>query len=334
MSEFRQNPATREWILFAPERARRPGKQPRRAPAPPRPPHDPECPLCPGQEEACTPGETLRYLDAAGNWTVRSFPNKFPAVEPHELADRTGAMLERRMPAVGHHEVICESRRHDATLANLARAEVELVVRAWHERIQALRLFKLTDYVSLFKNHGVRAGTSLEHPHSQIVTLPMVPWQVRHRLEGAARYYDDHGRCVWCDVLHEERDGGLRLVGERPGFTAFVPYATYRPSTIWIVPHVHAGCFSLAQTEALPELASLLHEVLFRLERALGDPSFNLVFRVGSRGHLRTEYCHWYLAIVPRLSKMSGFELGTGMYINTSWPEQDARKLRKVAYPG
>ncbi|MCE7874693.1 hypothetical protein DYH09_30590 [bacterium CPR1] len=158
VSEFRQNPITREWILFSPERSRRPGRpeRPPRSPPPPRPGHDPECPLCPGQELACTPGETLRYLDSSGEWTVRSFPNKFPAVRPQELADRTGDLLERRMPAAGHHEVICESRRHNATLATMRPAEVEAVVRAWYERIQALRLFKLTDYVSLFKNHGSR----------------------------------------------------------------------------------------------------------------------------------------------------------------------------------
>ncbi|MCE7872067.1 hypothetical protein DYH09_17040 [bacterium CPR1] len=132
VSEFRQNPATREWILFAPERARRPAKKQRRAATPSREVHDPECPLCPGQEQACTPGETLRYLDSSGEWTVRSFPNKFPAVQPRELADRSGSLLERRMPAAGHHEVICESRRHNATLARMQPAEVEQVVRAWY----------------------------------------------------------------------------------------------------------------------------------------------------------------------------------------------------------
>ncbi len=332
MPEFRQNPATREWILFAPERAKRPGKHKGGKSQPP-PEHDESCPLCPGREQECTPGETLRYLDATGRWSVRSFPNKFPAVVPGELPQRSGGPLSRKMPATGQHELFCESRRHNATLGRMTAGEVELVVRAWHSRLQALRAEPGNDFVSLFKNHGSGAGMSLEHPHSQIVTLPLVPWQVRHRLGEAAHYYDDTGGCVVCDLLRGEREDGRRLVAERPGFSAFVPYAAYRPSTVWLVPHQHMGCFSLASPEGLPALGSLLQEVLYRLDAALGDPPYNLVFRVGSRGHMRAEYCHWYIAVVPRLSHMSGFELGTGMYINTSWPEEDAEMLRNVGIP-
>lgn len=329
MAELRQNPATREWILFAPERRQRPGNHgfPGAATAC-LPEFDPACPFCPGREPECTPGETLRY-PAHGEWQVRSFPNRFPAMQAGQ-ADRAGPELARRMHAAGHHEVLCESRRHNASLARMTEPEAELVVRAWHERCRVLRSDPRTDHLSLFKNHGPPAGTSLAHPHSQLVTLPLVPWQVRHRLEEAAHYYDDTGRCVFCDILRSEQESGQRVVARNDHFTAFVPYAAYRPYTVWILPHQHGGCLSFLEPGQLPDLASILRRVLAQLDRALGDPPYNLVFRVGSRSYLQVEFCHWYVGVVPRLAQMSGFELGTGMYINSSLPEEDARLLREA----
>lgn len=314
MSELRYNIATREWVIVAPERAQRP-QSPRTG-----------CPFCPGAEEN-TPDETFRMGDPDGNWLVRAFPNRFPVVAPYEgdLATR-GAFPAFSRPASGIHEVVAESPVHGDSLTRLRPYHMEMVVRAWRDRTRALLARPNVEHVIVFKNHGVGAGSSLDHPHSQIVGLPVVPVQVQVRLEEAARRYSAWGRCLYCEMLERERAAGERVVAESEGFTAFVPYAAFSPYSIWIFPHEHAACFSSLSDEALPSLARVLQEALGKLERLLADPAYNLVIRSISYA----SYFHYYLAIVPRHSKMAGFEMGTGMFINSHLPEDDARQLREA----
>lgn len=329
--EFRQNVATREWVLFSPERGRRP--EDFRIPAPSWT-HGgdawrQDCPFCPG-DETRTAGETLRYVDDAGQWTVRAFPNAFPAVLPNGTEQRRGDAFHNVMDACGVHEVIAESPLHNTTLARQDESTVRLVTKAWRERVTTLRARTEAEHVILFKNHGVVAGSSLAHPHSQVVSLPVTPWQIRHRQEEAMRYFDDQGECVICAMLRVECADAARIVAQGPHFVGFIPYAAFSPFSIWLAPRRHHGCLSRTNDEEIDELAHHLRVLLAKIYVGLHDPPYNLVVRSASRDHLDARFFHCYVAIVPRLQKSAGFEMGTGMFINTTLPENDAAYLRSV----
>jgi len=334
MPHLRQDVATKEWVIFAPERARRPEdlrdeSLARSGWTHERPAFEPRCPFCPGNEDN-TPGETLRYLNPDGSWQVRSCPNRFPALQPGDPPQRDGGRFERRMQGVGLHEVIIESPLHDTTLALQGLAEVSLVVRAWSERLRDLRTRPEAEHVILFKNHGTRGGTSLAHPHSQVVSLPVTPRSVRHRMEEAMRYHNDYGECVHCHMLWREKLEGRRVVLEGQTCSAFVPFAASQPFLVWIVPHRHSGCLSTMEPPEQEDFAAVLRETLARFYHGLGDPDYNLVFRTASRDYVSVPFAHWYAALIPRLTNPAGFELGTGMFINTHLPEDDAAYLRGV----
>lgn len=332
--EFRQNLATREWILFAPERAKRPDQYRATFAATTHvhPSWRRECPFCPGNEEH-TQGETYRIMNEHGQWQARSFPNAYPTVHPDGSPVRVGSLFRLSMSAVGHHEVVAESPLHNTTLGLQPLREVQQVLDVWSCRVASLRTLRETELVIVFKNHGERAGTSIEHPHSQIVSLPITPSQIRHRAEDAMRFYDDFGECVMCRSVEAERKDRVRIVRESEHFTAFVPYASYSPFSVWIVSHRHYACISESRDEELDDLADVLRDVLSRVYFGLGDPSYNLVVRLANRDCLHTKFFHWYLAIIPRLQRTAGFEMATGMFINTSLPENDAAFLRGVNVP-
>lgn len=318
MSELRYNLATRDWVIVAPERSKRP-QGPRV-----------DCPFCPGAEEH-TPDESLRFLGRDGNWLVRAFPNGFPVVTPQDGEIWTHGEFPRLCrPSAGLHEVVAESPRHNDSLARMEPGHLELVLRAWRDRSRALLAVPGIEHIIVFKNHGEKAGSSLAHPHSQIVGLPVLPVQVQIRLEEAVRSYSIWGRCLYCQMLEAERASGERIVAEVGRFTAFVPFAAFSPYSLWIFPLHHAGCFSLMSDDELPELAAVLGKVLGSLDRLLGDPAYNLVVRSISCQTAGSLYFHYYLAIVPRLGRAAGFELGTGMFINPHLPEEDARQLREA----
>lgn len=335
--EFRQNIATREWVLFCPERGQRPEEFRQHhgdtVCTHTRPTWRADCPFCPGGEHDHTPGETSRRLDADGHWTVRSFPNRFPAVLPQGDAERFGDPFHHSMEAVGLHEVIAESALHNVTLALQSEADVRQVLSVWRERLRAMRERSETEHVVVFKNHGPTAGTSLEHPHSQIVSLPVTPWQVRHRLEEAMGFYDDTGHCVFCRMIEVEDRDGERVVAQGKHFIGFIPYASYSPFSLWIMPFRHHCCFSHTADDEMDDLAVVIRSLLARLYHGLQDPAYNLVLRIANRDQMDVHYFHWYIAIVPRLQRAAGFEMGTGMFINLSLPEYDAAFLRRVDLP-
>lgn len=330
---LRQSVVTREWVLFATDRRRRPDDWAAhgRAQTTDRPAFREDCPFCPGHLEQTSP-ETMRAQGPG--WTVRSCPNKYPAILPGDRTERTGEIFHRTMDGVGHHEVVIESDLHNVTLGLQPVEEVLGVLHVWRSRYRALLHRPESEHVTVFKNHGQSAGTSLEHPHSQIVSLPVTPWQVRSRMEEALRFHNDHGQCLFCRMVREERSDGDRILVDRGSFVSFIPFAAYSPFSVWLFPLRHMSCFANIREDELEGMAAVLQETLARLYHGLGDPDYNIVIRAAGRDCLAVPFFHWYLAIVPRLGHAAGFELGTGMFINTSLPEEDAALLRSVPVPG
>jgi UDPglucose--hexose-1-phosphate uridylyltransferase len=329
MPELRQNLATREWVIIATERAKRPEEfvQPPREHIEDRPPWAENCPFCPGNEELDL--EQLR-LPAEGDWLARVVRNRFPALQAQGERERRFEGPNTAISGVGHHEVVVESRRHNTCPALETPDEVERTLLAFQLRGRMMLADPRVEHVVFFKNHGLAAGASLVHPHTQLLGLPVVPYSVRGRIEEARRYFDDHGVCVYCRMREEEERQGARMVIASEHFSAFVPYAAFSPFHLWILPRRHYPSFLGTTPEELRDLAKLLRDLLRKIYFGLNDPDYNYVIRSVPEHDRGSEFLHWYLAIVPRVNRTAGFELGSGMFINTALPEESAGFLRAI----
>jgi UDPglucose--hexose-1-phosphate uridylyltransferase len=204
------------------------------------------------------------------------------------------------------------------------------VLQAYRARYLAAAADDRVELVTLFKNHGAGAGTSLEHPHSQMIASPIVPAHIRDRIAQAMYYYDDHRRCVFCRMLEDERRAGDRIVHESQHFAAFVLYAALSPFHIWVLPKRHVSTFPELSSDEIPDLADLLKTVLLKINIGLNDPDYNYVIRSLPGAPHSNSFFHCYMSIIPRVTMAAGFELGSGMYINTALPEKSADFLRNV----
>jgi UDPglucose--hexose-1-phosphate uridylyltransferase len=329
MPEIRQNIITRQWVIIATERARRPDQfRNEESQRKELPQHDAACPFCPGNE-AMTPLETYRH-PSKGAWQVRAFPNKFAALSSEGELVRHIDGLKRTISGVGVHEVIVESPRHNIPLALMTDAEVEQIVTACLDRYNKVLKDPRVEAVTLFKNHGSAAGTSLQHPHMQLIGTPIIPMEVRERLEWALRFYDDNGVCIFCANLNSELHDQSRLVAENKHFVAFIPFAALSPFHLWIYPRRHCASFGSISEDEISSFAHILRTVQRKLYFGLNDPDFNLVMRTSPKESNHVPYYHWYMSVVPRLTKAAGFELGSGMFINSGRPEDSAAFLRGI----
>ncbi|MEV0267888.1 galactose-1-phosphate uridylyltransferase [Hamadaea sp. NPDC050747] len=323
MNELRQDPITGDWVIMAPDRGARPHAVPA---APDRTRRAEPCPFCPGNEFQ-TPPELWRLTGADGAWRIRVVPNKFAALTPIDAPTR-GAEGFVAMAAYGHHEVIIESPCHNADLATVAVAQVTAVLAAYRQRYRALAASSGTALIVIFRNHGSASGTSLDHPHSQIVSTPFVPPQAQQRLEHARRHFDRTHVNLYADVLGNELRDGRRIVSTRSDLVAFQPYASIVPFETWIVPRHPQASFGHIDDSVLDQLAGMTRVVLGGLREVLHDPPYNLVVHSSPLSDENNDYFSWHLQIVPRLGIAAGFELGTGMAINSVVPERAAAALR------
>ncbi len=335
MSELRQNRATRDWIIIASDRARRPDDFRSREKPPPLPGHDPSCPFCTGNE-FMTPPEVMAVRPSGSKadgpgWSLRVVPNKFAALQPvGELTRREERDFFRKMDGVGRHEVIIESPAHNETIGTMTQKRAEQILLAYRDRYLQISQNGHYQHVTIFRNNGERAGTSLVHPHSQLIATPIVPSQTRQVLEEAMRYYDDHGSCVYCDMIREEIAAGKRIVLEDDDFVVFEPFASRKPFETWIMPRRHDASFgNISATEAR-KCARVLHRVLAALYRQLGNPDYNLMVCTAPFKDANEGYYHWHIELLPRLTTTAGFELGSGIFINITLPERTARFLSGI----
>jgi UDPglucose--hexose-1-phosphate uridylyltransferase len=332
MPELRKDPITSRWVIISTERGRRPsdfGQPPERR-------RGGFCPFDPGNEDK-TPGEVYaagepgRKPNAPG-WTLRVVPNKFPALRIEGDLDRTGEGVYDRMNGIGAHEVVIESPDHAATLSTMPPSRVLEVLRAFQARINDLRNDVRLRYVLVFKNHGESAGATLEHTHSQLIALPIVPKEVVEELEGMRGYYAYKERCLLCDIVRQETAQGVRVVAEDASTVAMEPFAPRFPFETWILPKRHEAAYEATGREGLESLARLMSETLRRLDKVLATPPYNFVLHTfplqGS--HVDPASYHWHFEVIPKLTRVGGFEWGSDFYINPTLPEEAAKFLREA----
>jgi UDPglucose--hexose-1-phosphate uridylyltransferase len=334
MSQLRFDYTTSDWVVFAPLRKLRPHSESTSMPAAAGAASEATtaCPFCPGNERL-TPQEIHAVKGtptaASSYWQVRVIPNRFPAlrIEDDHHRHELGRVFEY-MGGCGAHEVVIESPDHFAFLGQQPVEQVELVLRTIHQRYQDLMRDRRFQSIIIFKNHGLGAGTSLRHPHWQIIATPVVPQLSRQRYLTATEFFDRTGECLYCVMVAEELAAAERIVTTNSEFVAFVPYAAHLPFETWIVPRRQQASIDALAPQQFRPLAEILKTMLLKLYAALDNPDFNLTIDMAPRGDEDKEYFQWHIRILPRLATPAGFELGSGMSINTVLPEEAANFLQ------
>ncbi len=328
MPELRREPVSGRWVIVATERASRPTDF--------KTNHQiiksSFCPFCEGNEDK-TPPEILAYRDNGappntGGWRVRVVPNKFPALQIEGDQNIREEGIYDMMGGIGAHEVIIESPKHIQSLTSLDNGNVEEVLICYRDRLIDLKNDKRFVYGLLFKNVGFSAGASLEHTHSQLIVTPIVPQLVANEMTNAKTFYQQRERCLFCDMIQQEIDTNRRIVISTDNFIAFTPFASRFPFEIWILPKKHESNFENLQGFEAEELAHVLKSVLTKLEVTLDFPPYNYIIHSAPFNVSESEYFHWHIEIIPRLTNIAGFEWGTGFYINPTPPEDAAELLR------
>jgi UDPglucose--hexose-1-phosphate uridylyltransferase len=332
MSELRQDIATKRWVIVAQERAKRPHQFVRQMPTQVEPAHRDDCPFCEGNEGK-TPPEVFAMRAGsepnAPGWQVRVVPNKFAALSPAAYLQVRHPDINTTISGFGAHEVVVETPLHNASLSSLPLEQVEQVLFAMLQRLRTLAQDEQIAFVAVFRNHGGSAGTSLAHPHSQLIATPIVPANLREEIEEARRFYDDRVHCVYCYMLEQEMEQRERMVFETERYAVLAPFASRFPFELLILPKNHGSSFiGEAQHQDITPLAEVVSRTLRLLHHAAGDPDYNMVLHNAPLRDSCMDYYHWHIEILPRLTTAAGFELGTGIYITTAIPEETAAYLR------
>jgi UDPglucose--hexose-1-phosphate uridylyltransferase len=331
MPELRKDPIVGRWVIIAHERAKRP--------------HDFKgegqtgvdselCPFCEGHEDK-TPPEIVAYRERGTRhngpgWRIRVVPNKFPALKIEGPLNKRGEGIYDKMAGVGAHEVIIESPRHHVSMATLSEDNIREVLWVYRDRLVDLKKDTRLVHGMIFKNVGTAAGASLEHTHSQLIVTPIVPISVWEEMTGALEFFNYRGRCIYCDMVQQELSFEKRVVLDTPHFTAFCPYASRFPFETWILPKGHSSHFENIPKPGVDDLGSVLRQILNKLEQSLDNPPYNYIIHTAPFDHQELPHYHWHVEIIPRLTKVAGFEWGSGFYINPVPPEDAAGFLHEV----
>ena len=330
MSELRKDPIVGRWVIIATNRTKRPCDFKDEY----QPVQRGFCPFCEGHEEA-TPPEILAYREpqtrANGKgWRVRAVPNKFPALHIEGGLDKRGDGMYDVMNGVGAHEVIIECPNHEVSMAQLPVDNVREVLWVYRDRLVDLKKDPRLVHGLIFKNLGAPAGATLEHSHSQLIVTPVVPISVWEEMTGALEFYNYRGRCIYCDMIQQELATESRIVLDTPNFLTICPYASRFPFEMWILPKRHSSHFENIPHQGIEEMGTVLKTILAKLEVALDDPPFNYIIHTAPFDANEMAHYHWHLEIFPRLTRVAGFEWGSGFYINPVSPEQAAAFLRDL----
>jgi len=332
--ELRKNIVTREWVIIAKGRGKRPSDLRQDGDSQDRPPQfDSKCPFCPGNEGK-TPPEVFALRDGgprnSRGWSVRVVPNKFAALRADGSDALRSVGIYSARDGFGAHEVVIESPDHDKDLWEMDTQHVEGVVEAYRQRYLAYEVAESLRHVLIFRNHGPKAGTTLIHPHTQLIAGPVLPHQVQLELLGAGHYWEYLGKCVFCEIVDYELSSGERAVFESDHFVVITAFAGRYPFETWVIPKRHSIRFADMSEEEASDFASVLKEVLRRIALCLGRPSYNYAIHSAPSAEYNVRAYHWHLEIYPRITTLGGFELGSDIYINVISPEDAAKSLREV----
>ncbi len=328
MPEFRFNVLTQEWVIIATERAKRPMEFAQSVPRSELPLFDPSCPFCPGNEAAASQ-EVFKIPRKNGTWQTRVIKNKFPALHEDLQPVASGDFFQTKIDGFGIHEVIVDSPWHNKTITSLSLPEVENVIETYRQRYRFHEKDERVKHIIIFKNNGEKAGSSIIHPHSQLIATPIVSGQIQTRLDVTKNYRLENHRCLMCEMARREIELDQRVFFKNEHFVSFLPYAALSSFHTWIFPLTHHAHFSRLDDAEIHDLAEALYFVLKAQEKLLNYPDFNFVIR-SAPVNVSDEDYHWYISIIPRLSKTAGFEIGSNIYINCSLPEQNALELKNV----
>jgi len=331
MSEFRQNPITKQWVLISPNRAKRPEDYRTYSVMHGLPELDPNCVFCPGNEDKnpdlC---RDICRIPNTPDWQLRVIENKYPAVTKVPLGAHRDFFHSRA--GFGEHEVII-SRKHNEPVALQSTLHLENTLQLFKQRIDLLGKDERVAYSQIFHNHGKEAGASLVHPHYQLIALPFVPPHIHGEVAGYYHYYQTHGTCIYCDIIKMEKSLKDRVVYESERYIALCPYSSRLPFETWIMPKHHSPRFEWSDDSELKHMAFILKTVLGQLYTKLGDPPLN--FYIHSMPYIRGKHTqmeeksfYHHCTIFPRIANWAGFEFGTGISINIMPPEETAKFLR------
>jgi len=330
MSELRKDPIVGRWVIISTERANRPSDWTNE----PTMKGSGFCPFCPGNEDK-TPKEILairtitKEKDVPG-WKVRVVPNKFPVLHVEgELAPK-GIGNYDMMNGVGAHEVIIDTPDHAYDFADLDVSHIFDILKIFRDRTLDLKNDPRFKYILIFKNHGISAGASLEHSHSQLIATPIIPKRVTEELDGSRYFYEVKERCIYCDIIRQELKLQKRIISQNPKYIVVAPYAPRFPYESWILPKEHYSHFENMSDMMYGELAKILKEILMRINQSLGYPPYNFILHTSPIQEANLPEYHWHIEIIPKLSKVAGFEWGSGFYINSTPPEIAAQQLRNA----
>lgn len=333
MPELRKDPVTNRWVIISTERGKRPSafgsvdNEVRKDPK--------DCPFCEGNESK-TPLEILAYRQAGtkpntSGWWTRVVPNKFPALQIEGELSRVGIGMFDMMNGIGAHEVIIETTDHYKSYKNLTFSELEETIWAYRDRSIDLQRDKRFASILIFKNHGSEAGASLDHQHSQLIATPIIPKSLQEELDGSERFFKFKDRCIFCDMIKEESKAQERIVIENDDFIAFEPFASRFPFETWIMPKVHDSTFPDITRHEVIGLAQILGSIIKKIGTSLNNPPYNYILHTAPCGEeLNLKHFHWHIEFIPRLTRVAGFEWGTGFFINPTQPEDAAKCLRET----
>jgi len=339
MPELRKDPIIGRWVIIATERAKRPDQFTAQTQAGPA---EKPCPFCEGKESE-TPQEiySVRQNNSAPNkpgWQLRVVPSHAPFLRIEGDLERRGRGLYDLMNGIGAHEIVIESNQHIGNMADLSEEQISRIMTCYIDRIKDLERDERFKYVLVFKNYGWTAGGGrMQHSRSQLIATPVNLKRVKEELVGARAYYQYHERCVFCDLVKQELEFKERVITDIDGFIAVSPFAARFPFEVWILPKKHSCDFTSLDISMRLDLGRILKKVLLKLKKGLNDPPYNYVlhtapFRRAKIGYWKSidyDY-HWHIEIIPRLTRVAGFEWGTGFYICPLPPEDAAKFLREV----
>ncbi len=326
--ELRQDLVTGDWVVVSAIRGKRPHefvKQEETAHE-----EEGEClfcdPVASGQEK-----DTLIYETADGGWSLRVFPNKFPA-----FARPKGGVMRHKeegpyflMDSVGYHEVIV-TRDHDRHIGQMDSLAVAELLDAYQSRYIDLMNKKSVNYIDIFHNHGRSAGASIAHPHSQLMAIPVISPYVAAELEGAEDYHRQNKHCVYCTIIEWEIEKIDRLVFENEDFVVFCPFSSRANFEMWVMPKKHKPYFERITEKEKVSAGEALHEAARRLNVGLNNPDFNFYIHTSPCDGRDYPHFHWHIEILPKMNIWAGFEISTGIEIVTLRPEEAADFLRKI----